>query len=58
MKKQILVKSEWFKDIWDLPIETQDKIVSDVIRLQLGEEKEYKDDIIIVALVDYIRRKI
>lgn len=58
MKKQILIREKCFEGIWDLPVEMQNKIVSDVIRLELGEEREYKDDIIIVALVDYIRRKI
>ena len=53
---KVVVQKFWFTDIENLSVENQDKIIAEVIRSELGMERKYRDDIVIAALVDYIRR--
>lgn len=53
---KVVVQKFWFTDIENLSVENQDKVIAEVMRSELGMERKYRDDIVIAALVDYIRR--
>lgn len=53
---KVVVQKFWFTDIENLSVENQDKVIAEVIRSELGMERKYRDDIVVAALVDYIRR--
>lgn len=51
----MLFKKIWIESIQGLPIDLQDKIISEAVRDEFKMELQYKDDIIIQAFVNLIR---
>lgn len=58
MNGQVEVTKEWFEYIKHLSPETQDKIIADVIRAELGVERAHRDIVVVNALVNHIRGEI
>lgn len=53
-----IVHSEWLDNISNLPVDTQDKVIAEIIRYGTGMELQHNDDAIVQALVNMTKNRI
>lgn len=56
--KTFIVHQEWLENIRGLPVEQQDKIISEFVRYGVGLELEHTDDPVIQAFVNMLKGRI
>lgn len=58
MAESFVFRAEWLDSISTLPIETQDKIIADMIRYGSRRETLYDDDPLVFSLVNMVKGRI
>lgn len=48
-------RKDWLEHIQTLPIETQDKVIAEIVRYGTGFSPEHADDLMITAVVNFTR---
>lgn len=49
---------DWLKNIKDLPVEVQDKVIAEIVRYGTDTESLHEDDLVVSAMVNFTKRAI
>lgn len=58
MAETFIMRKEWLENIKELPVDQQDKIISEVVRYGAGIESEHSDDAVVQAFVNMLKGRI
>lgn len=50
-----ILNKEWIDIIQILSVDLQDKVISEIVRYKAGLESQHEDDVIVQALVNFIK---
>lgn len=58
MADTFIVHKEWLDNIAGLPVEQQDKVISEFVRYGVGLESAHNDDVVVQAFVNMLKGRI
>lgn len=58
MADTFIVHKEWLENIAGLPVEQQDKVISEFVRYGVGLDSAHSDDVVVQAFVNMLKGRI